>query len=408
MKICMLSRTLMQHLAKGGMEVHGDVLSKSIAKRGLGITIITTSHPDGIEYEEKSGVKIYYLKNTSPGSYSRQWWKESITKFDELQEKEKFDVIWSQSSAGRLCARKFKAKYNLQFVLISHGTWIKEIQGRFNQISSIRNIFGFFSRGLPQNIYRYFFWDFKFIRNADAIIAVSEEVAKSIKKQYFVHSNKIHVIYNGVDISLFSPSKKNGRIIREEYGINEEEIVLLWSGRVEKGKGVHLAIQAMPKVLQVFPKAKLLIVGKGSYLKKLETLAFKLNLLKNVIFCGYVPNEITPSYYNACDVYLNPTLHVEACSFATIEALATGKPVIASRIGSHSSLIDDGETGLFIKPGDFKDLANKVIQLLKDERLRARISKNAREKALKDFDQKKMIEDTIKVFDKVRKEKEKR
>lgn len=401
MKICMLSRNTMQHGVKGGMEVHEDILCTGLLKRGHSVTIITTRHPEGIEYEEKEGVKIYYLKNTAPGLYSKQWWKESTKKFKGLQEEESFDVVWSQSSAGRLCAKKFKAKYNLPFVLISHGTWLNLMKSRFNGISSIRNILGFFLRGLPLNIYQYFFWDFKFMRDADAIIAVSKEVEKTVQKEYFVQAKKIYTVYNGVDISLFSPSIESGRAVREKYGINENEKTLLLLGQIEKAKGMHLAIKAMPRVLQVFPDAKLLVVGQGPYLKTLETLADKLNVLQTVIFCGYVPNKETPSYYNACDVYLNPTLLIEACSFVTIEALATGKPIIASRIGAINSIITDGETGLLIQPGDFNDLSKKIIQLLKNEKLRDKISKYAREKALKEFDQKKMIDNTVKVFEKI-------
>jgi glycosyltransferase involved in cell wall biosynthesis len=395
----------MQHGVGGGMEVHEDILCTGLVDRGHSVTIITTRHPEGIEYEEKEGVKIYYLKKTTPELYSRQWWKESTKKFEELQKEEKFDVIWSQSSAGRLCAKKFKAKYNLPFLLVSHGTWLKEIQGRFNRISSIRNILGFFMKELPQNIYRYLFWDFKFMRDSDAIIAVSKEVAKAIQKQYFINFNKIYVVYNGVDVSLFRPSRENRRIIRKKYGISEDEKVLLLLGKIEKAKGMHLAIQAIPRVIKYFSDVKLLIVGKGPYLKTLETLADRLDVLKNVIFCGYVPNKETPSYYNACDIYLNPTLLIESCPFVTIEALATGKPVIASRIGAINSIIDDEETGLLIKPGDFKDLARKIIRLLKEERLANKISKNAREKALREFNQENMIENTVKVFEKVIKEK---
>ena len=81
MRICTLSRVIAQHNVKGGMEIHADILSRGLVERSHDVTIITTAHPNGLEYEEVEGIKIYYLKNSKAGCYSRQWWKESIKKF---------------------------------------------------------------------------------------------------------------------------------------------------------------------------------------------------------------------------------------------------------------------------------------------------------------------------------------
>lgn len=408
MNVCVFTRITDQHRIKGGMELHCKVISEGLIKRNHNVTIITTAHPDGVEYEEKEGVKIHYLKNTMSGLYTKQFGQLSIKRFEELQHTEKFNVIWSQSAGGYYYIRKLKSKHQIPIVTILHGTSLGQLKSNFIISSSFRNWIGLITKRLPWYIFYYFWWGFPLLHNSDSIIAVSKEIERAVQKEYFVQAKKIYTIYNGVDLSLFSPSRKNGRSIRKKYGINENDQVLLLLGKTEKAKGMHLSIQAMPKVLQVFPNVKLLIVGKGPYLKTLETLADKLDVLQNVIFCGFVPNKETPSYYNACDIYLNPTLLIEACPFVTIEALATGKPVIASRIGAIKSIINDGETGFLIKPGDFRDLAKKTIQLLKDESLIKEMSKKAREKALREFNQENMIENTIKVILKVIREKNKR
>jgi len=408
MKICLLSRIIFEHDGGGGMEIHTSILCRGLVKRGHSVTIITTRHPKEIEYEEKEGIKTYYLKNTIKGLYSNQWWKESARKFEELQDREKYNVILSQSSAAYNCVKRIKAKYNIPYVVISHGTWINQIQHRFNLISSVRNILSFYLRAIPQDIYRYLFWDFSFIRNSDAIIAVSKEVERALREEYFIKSKKIYTIYNGVDTSLFSPSKEKRRTIREKYGIKENYKILLLLGQIEnKGKGMDVAIKAMPKILQYFPNTKLLIVGKGTYQEKLKTLAYKLDVLQNIIFCGYVPHKKIASYYSACDIFLNPTLLVEACPFVTLEALATGKPIIASRLGAIKSIINDGKTGFLIKPGDIKDLTKKTINLFKNKNLAKEISRKAREKALREFNQENMVKNTIKVLEKVIEEKDK-
>jgi len=97
---------------------------QALQQKGHDITIITTRHPHGIEYEKKNGVDIYYLKKTLPGRYEFGFWKESIKKFMELKKIKKFDLIWSESIGGYgYLKEKIRRHFNLPVVLTAHGTF---------------------------------------------------------------------------------------------------------------------------------------------------------------------------------------------------------------------------------------------------------------------------------------------
>lgn len=122
MRICTLARSILSH-AKGGIEDHILTLSQGVVKKGHDVTIITTQHPQGIEYEVINGVEIYYLKGTIPGRHRRAREKLSLKKLLELHQKEKFDIIHCQ---GWLI--NGIDKLNLPIVLSFHETSIDEIK----------------------------------------------------------------------------------------------------------------------------------------------------------------------------------------------------------------------------------------------------------------------------------------
>ena len=128
-------------------------------------------------------------------------------------------------------------------------------------------------------------------------------------------------------------------------------------------------------------------------------MAHQFDIQNNVIFAGHISNEEIFRFYNASDIFLFPTLRVEAFGRVLIEAMSCKKPIIASRIGGIPSIIDDGENGLLFTPGNIEELIDKILFLLQNETFANKLATNAREKAVKKFSLEKMIEETIKVFE---------
>ncbi len=400
MNVCLFSRIIKEHGVKGGMEVHGDIISRGLLERGHGITIITGEHPDGKKFDIGENKKIYYLPGVTPYKYTRRWWSESAKKFIEIAKEEKFDIVWSQS-AGALAWIKFlRKKYNIPCVATIHGTPFSGLKTKAKSIFLSWSIFRFFLSVL-KSIYYKFVW-YKNYRFMSAVIVVAQNLIKPFNKGYFFNKENIFYIPNGVDVDRFSLSinEENIQNLREKYQINKEDRVLFTAGRLEKEKGIQCTIKSLPKIITHTPKIKLMIVGDGIYKDELKKLVRKLKIEDFVIFCGFIERESLPAYYNLCDVFLMSTCCYEGFPLVIAEAMACSKPIIASKIGGIPSVIDDGINGILIPPGDVNALVQKIIFLLKNKELREKLAENAREKVEKEFNQKKMVSNTIEIFEK--------
>jgi glycosyltransferase involved in cell wall biosynthesis len=393
----MFSRQTFWQGLGGGMEIHGKLLSEGMVQKGHSVTIISTRHPNGQIFEEKKGVKIYYLKNTVFGSRRKRWKTESVDKFVELHKNRKFDVVWSQSFDAFGFTRSKKDALKVPIVAILHGCLQQELK------SFIANILNF--KNNPQKTIKTFaglFLTYLYVQRSlilisDKIISVSNEVANSFAKLYghkFIKKNL--VVLNGVDTSQFYPPPTDIDAIRNEYASGNTDVLLLALGRTTKEKGFHIAIEALNMLLQNNnANYKLLIVGDGEYLAQLKRKVRESKLEKNVLFTGFIENINTAKYYNSADIVLNPSLTAEGSSFVTLEAMACAKPVIASKTGGINSIIKDKQNGLTVEPGDPHQLSTKIALLSNDRKLANRLAASGRKSVLKEFSADIMIDKTL-------------
>lgn len=396
MKICLFSIVTYWHGMKGGMEIHGKTLCEGLVKRGHDVVVISTAHPDGKAFEEKNGIKLHYLKNTVFGSKRNGWETASLKKFLELERVNNFDIICSMSVI--IPKELIKAKREIPVIVISEGTGIMMLLSEIKQTFSHRNGFKNLNKTILSFVYHYFFQEL-LLKEYDAVIAVSNEVAKSTLRWYFVDKRKVYIVYNGVETDLFRPDQEQRKNTRKTLAILNEEKVLLFFGFVTKQKGLHLLIKALPTILKNNKYVKLMIVGEGEYLDEARLMLKQSGLGNCAIFTGHIPHKDASHYINASDIFVMPTLRQEGLPFALIEAMACQKPVIASRIGGIPSVIDDGINGLLISPGDVSELAENVIFLLNNKDSSNKLAKKARKKVIQKFSLENMTEGTIKVFE---------
>lgn len=392
MNICMFSRVVIGH-SKGGVQDHIAMLTEGLAKRGHKVTIITSGNP-GKDFEEKNGVKIYYLKNTKRGNYSKGYFKKGNELFLELHKKEPFDVVHSQDvSAYYFVKKNLHRRLGIPVVVTMHGTAYDEFRTRINNLSiaepvvSLREmaIFLIF-------VYRYFLRELPTNKRVNAMIATSNEQFELYKKAYRINKNKISIVYNGIDSDFFRPK----RIDKPE-----SPRILLCIARFEKEKGIQNILRAMPLILRQ-QDVRLWLIGDGYYKNKLKKIAKRLKLNDYVDFLGYVDFKKLPDYFNMCDIFVNPTNRQNGYDLTVIEAMACGRPVVTTNIGSYPTAIKSGEDGILTKLKGAKNLANSVLMILDNEEFKEKISKNSRKKVLENFRMRKMIEDTIKVYEGVR------
>ncbi|MCR4344578.1 MAG: glycosyltransferase family 4 protein [Candidatus Scalindua sp.] len=384
------------------MQTYQKLLSEELIRRGHRLTVISTRHPEDKEYEIQSGLELYYLRDTTFGSKRKGWKAACLKKYIELDEINSFDIIYSISTIIPKKLFAVAAEKKTPIILSSHGTGtmmlLSEIKQIFSQRRGRKNLF----KIILLFIYYYLFMELS-LKKYDAIIAVSDEVAKSTLKWYFVERRKVYTVHNGVETNLFRPDQEQREHTRKALAILNKEKVLLFFSVVTKQKGLHLLIKALPTILKNNKCVKLMIIGEGEYLDEARLMVEQSGLEDHAFFTGHIPREMASHYINASDIFIMPTLRQEGLPFSLIEAMACQKPVIVSRIGGISSVIDDGINGLLIQPGDVSKLAEKVIFLLDNKDFSDKLAKNGRDKVVQKFSLEHMVEGTIKVFEMTKK-----
>jgi L-malate glycosyltransferase len=185
------------------------------------------------------------------------------------------------------------------------------------------------------------------------------------------------VLHNGVLPAPFAGvAPEAGQCIRAEFGLSREARVLGIVGRIEPGKGIEPLLKAMPAVLAACPDAALLVVGDGPTREASEHLASDLGIADAVRFTGY--RSDVPELLAAMDVMAAPSTAEQGLGYAVLEAMCAGVPVVASRCGGPAECIAHGESGLLVPRSDVPALAEALIRLLTDARLRGEVAEGAR------------------------------
>jgi len=230
--------------------------------------------------------------------------------------------------------------------------------------------------GITKKIYRILIS--KALSVADAISYTSERNIEEAENflRIKIERKKAILVKQGINTTQFRSYNKN----------NNNTIISV--GRLKREKQFEQIIKAMPCVLQTIPDVKLMIVGNiddKNYLKRLKRLISKLECEKNVEFVGPIPYNRIVHYYNCAKIFVMTSVG-EGFSNATFEAMACEKPVIVTRAGTRTELVKDGVNGFLVDYNSPQILAEKIILLLKDEKYREKLGKEARVTVLKNCD----------------------
>jgi len=195
-------------------------------------------------------------------------------------------------------------------------------------------------------------------------ITVSGFVKGSISRHLKIDPEKIEVIPNYVDFYKLNQIKQEDlNELRKELSIGPQELVLITVGRLNPAKGLQYLLKALPIVARECNFIKLFIVGDGFYRKYLERLTQECGLADKVVFLG--ERADVKELLHISSIFILPTLS-EGLPVSLLEAMAIGKPSLASDIGPMREVIVDGQTGLLFKAKDSKEIAKKLISLITD------------------------------------------
>jgi len=243
---------------------------------------------------------------------------------------------------------------------------------------------------------------------ADMIVTVSYAMKDELIQLGFPR-DKIFVSYNGVDPQKYNPesvSAEQTKKIREYYGLKDDELMILFLGRLVGVKGVDKLIMAMPHVLSKVPKARLIIVGVGDLQEYLTNLTRTMRLDEYVRFrFDFIPEEDRILHYAACDIAVFPSLY-EPFGIVALEAMSMEKPVVVGAAGVSGMreivvCCSEEQCGYHIDPNNPSDIAWGVISALESPEKRKWLGKNGRKRVLAEFTWSRIAEKTIELYEKM-------
>jgi len=188
--------------------------------------------------------------------------------------------------------------------------------------------------------------------------------------------------------------------IKERYGI-PDRLILLYTGRLDREKRVEVILRAMPGIVERVD-AHLVVAGPGKLRTDLETLVSKLGMKDRVTFLGYLPDEDIPRLYRVAEVFVIASI-AELQSIVTMEAMASGLPIIAANAMALPELVHHGENGFLFPEDDAQALAAAAVAILSDERLRTEMAKKSLE-IIKAHDINKVVEQYEMLYERMRRE----
>jgi glycosyltransferase involved in cell wall biosynthesis len=226
-------------------------------------------------------------------------------------------------------------------------------------------------------------------------VAVSASDAQFLISKKHVPADKIVTIRNGIDLRRFSVSRNARKAIRGSLGFTEEDQVLIMVARFHPGKGHSILLAAMRRLLNVYPKLKLICLGEGDGETEIRRLCDELGFAMNVRFAGYQPN--VSEWLNAGDINVLPSFY-EGLPLTILEAMASGLPTVASRVGGIPEAIEDGISGLLVPPGSPEKLAGALSYLLSHVEVRERMGKVACLRASRWFGIQQQVRNTERMY----------
>lgn len=239
-------------------------------------------------------------------------------------------------------------------------------------------------------------------QHANAIICVSKAAKEHLVSNWNVPETKIYVIPNGVDPTLFSPDAGDSQAIRQHLGVGGAPVVMFIGG-FWAWHDLALLVESFSQVLEDLPEARLVLVGDGVTRQSIMRQVAERHMERSVIFTGNVDHQTVPTYLNAANVAVVVTAQDSpnaswGSPMKLFEYMAAGKGIVASATGQVEEVIQNGENGILVHPGDVASLANAIVTLLKDDSLRARLGYAARADAASKYTWRQYAQKLVSVY----------
>jgi glycosyltransferase involved in cell wall biosynthesis len=367
----------------GGIASHVFDLSRSLARRGVEVHVLTCNFPGAREYEDIDGVKVHRVESYAAGDSFLGW---TLRMQKNMERKgcdlinfiKGIDLIHSHDWLSGVAGIGLKHLYRRPLITTMHSTEVGRRIGIHNDLqASIHEIEGW----LCHESWR--------------IITCSYYMRSHVSSVLRVPGDRISVIQNGVDVNKFS-FDFNYWEVRNRFA-NGSEKILLFVGRLVPEKGLDVLIKALPNILSNGVNAKIVAVGEGPQREEFQRMANEYGLAEKIIFVGHVDDWTLRALYRVADVTVVPS-KFEPFGIVALEAMAAHCPLVVSDVGGLNEIVDHEGTGLKVPLNNVDALASAVMRIIRDVGFKNWIVNNAYQKCLWNYNWNSIAEWTAGVY----------
>lgn len=342
----------------GGVAAYVYNISEKLAQRGHKVTVITRGSWGKTYHTMVGNVDVYRVRFIPSYPFHLQphgfFIKQLLNSLESS-----FDILHLHSPLMPFI------RTSLPIVATEHGT----VKGFIDNLDLI----DLYSLVAKVSRRMYVSIDRKIAERADRVIAVSNACAQELREWYGLKKD-IEVIYNGVDVRFFTPANRN-----------HNQAYILYCGALITKKGLPDLIRSATYICQEYPDMRFILAGDGPLEKQLKRLVHQLGLDNNFSFIGYLGRNELLGYYQNATICVLPSYH-EGLPTVLLEAMSCEIPTVATSVAGNSEVVKDGETGFLVPPHQPKRLAEAILTLLGDKKLRQEMGARARKQALELYD----------------------
>jgi len=359
--ICMVAERYPPHIGGAPFCIHQ--LASALVRLGHRVHVVTSREPNTPYEGFIDGVKIFRIDRWStPRLRGLSFILGARRRLLSLTREHGYDLLHCHSGIGGLVGYWWRREFGKPYVVTLHGSIAASMRA------------GLLVRTLARAIEEFS------VKNADVATFDGFSLLEDFVASTGMDRGRAFYIPNAVDPEVFSPSTG----VKPSFGINPDSTNVTYVGRLVPGKGLFTLLEAYRQAWSRMKGLSLIIVGEGPYLKSMKESLGRLTPRPDVSFLGALPHQALPGIYAASSMVVLPSIS-EGLSRVLLEAMACGRPVIATDIPANLSLVQDGVNGLIIPLGDSKLLAEAILRLAEDVSLRRRLGKAARKTVLRDY-----------------------
>jgi len=362
MKILLATESYWPNVDGGSVFEHNLVLF--MIKQGHEVYIIAPSQTGKYFVEEDQGSKIFRMPSTT---FFKRFQSSNIPlrRVAKIIQEIKPDVVHIHNPFFiGFAARKTAKKMGIPIIATNHNmpenltlqfAWLKPAE-----------------KFLTWSFWKYFIW---FYNGCNFVTSPTQTAVNMLLNHGLKAPNK--PISNGIDLDKFYPEDRKKCVLDKKILLPHDRPIVMYAGRLDGEKRMDIWVKAIPLILKEV-KAHFVIGGSGLAKKPLQNMVARMKLKNQVTFPGFIEEKEFPHLYHLGDLFAISS-PAELQSLVTLEALASGLPIVVANAAALPELVEEGKDGYTFKVNNPRDMADKVVTILKDEKLRKSMAKYSRE-----------------------------